>query len=92
MEPNLFQEIVKSLHQWPPIEQKVFMQAHYRGRSLEEISRSLHLDMQEVHAVLRNCERRLHASLRNFRGDDSRAEENLPGCLRPGADRIRIPA
>ena len=63
----LFQEISNVLRRWPELEQKVFSQAHYDGQSLEVISRSLQLDVEEVTAILKECERRLYASLRNFR-------------------------
>jgi len=63
----LFQEISNVLRRWPELEQKVFSQAHYDGQSLEVISRSLQLDVEEVTAILKECERRLYASLRSFR-------------------------
>jgi hypothetical protein len=64
---NLFQEISSVFRQWPELERRVFSQAHYYGQSLDAISRSLQLDVEEVGTILKHCDRRLHASLRNFR-------------------------
>ena len=63
---DLFREISHTVRQWPERERKVFTLAHYHGLSLEDISRSLELDFEEVEAILRQCERGLHRSLRNF--------------------------
>jgi len=67
---DLFREIFHAVRQWPELERKVFTLAHYHGQSLEDISRSLKLDFEEVDAILKQCERGLHRSLRNFVGND----------------------
>jgi hypothetical protein len=64
---HLFQEILNILHRWPERDRRVFWQAHYEGRSLEAISRSLELGVKEVSAVLLKCDYQLHASLGSFR-------------------------
>jgi hypothetical protein len=64
---NLFQEICNTLRQWPELERRIFSQAHYHGQSLEAISRSLQLDVEEVSTILKECDCRLNASIRNFR-------------------------
>lgn len=64
---NLFQEISGAIRQWPELDRKIFIQAHYQGKSLEIISRSFQLDVAEVSEILRQCDRRLQASLRSFR-------------------------
>jgi DNA-directed RNA polymerase specialized sigma24 family protein len=63
----LLKEIHNAFLQWPELDQKVFHQARYCGQSPEIISRSLQLEEEEVAATLQRCERRLYASLRNFR-------------------------
>ena len=63
---NLFQEISDAFRQWPEIEQIIFSEAHRHGRFPESISRSFQLDAVEVSATLKQCDRRLHASLRNL--------------------------
>jgi hypothetical protein len=85
---DLFSEIFQTVRQWPELERKVFTLAHYHGQSLEDISRSLKLDFEEVEAILKQCERGLHYSLRNFVGsayeEASRASdpaEALLGCV-----------
>jgi DNA-directed RNA polymerase specialized sigma24 family protein len=64
---DLIQEIFNALHQWPELERRVFAQAHYHGQSLEAISCSHRLDVEEVIMILKRCDRRLHTSLREFR-------------------------
>lgn len=63
---NLIQDIFSILGQWPDIDRNVFCQAHYEGQSAESISRSLQLNVEEVHHILEQCDRRLHASLRSL--------------------------
>ena len=63
----LFEEILAVLHQWPELDRAVFSQSHYSGQSPEDISRSLHLDVREVGTILKQCDYKLHASLRDFR-------------------------
>jgi hypothetical protein len=67
---SLLQEISGILRQWPQIDRKVFSQAHYCGQSAEAISRTLQLKEEEVRQILKECEHRLHYSLRNFRHND----------------------
>ena len=64
---TLLQEINNAFLQWPELDRRVFSQAHYHGKSLEAISRSLQLDVEAVSTILEGCERRLYASLRSFR-------------------------
>jgi DNA-directed RNA polymerase specialized sigma24 family protein len=64
---DLFQEIRNTLFEWPELDRRVFSQAHYNGESLETISRSLQLNVEEVSTILKECDRRLNESIRNFR-------------------------
>jgi DNA-directed RNA polymerase specialized sigma24 family protein len=64
---TLLKEIYNAFIQWPELERRVFCQAHYYGQSPEAISRSLQLNEEEVRTMLKQCERRLHSSLSNFR-------------------------
>lgn len=64
---TLLKEISNAFLQWSELERDVFFQAHYRGISIEAISLSARIDAEEVAAILRRCERRLHSSLRGFR-------------------------
>ncbi len=66
---DLFQGICNTLLKWPELERRVFSQAHYHGQSLETISRSLQLDVEEVSKILKECDLRLNTSIRNFRKD-----------------------
>jgi hypothetical protein len=62
----LLGEIHNTLLKWPEPDRKIFSQAHYNGQSPEAISRSLQLDVEEVRATLKQCERRLYTALRSF--------------------------
>jgi len=64
---DLLREIFGALGQWSELERNVFARAHYHGQSSKVISRSLKLDVKEVNTILRQCDRRLYASLREFR-------------------------
>jgi hypothetical protein len=63
---TLFQEILNIISQWPELERSIFCEAHYYGRTPENIACSSSLDISEVHKILTECNRRLHASLRAF--------------------------
>lgn len=78
---TLLQEINNAFFQWPELERGIFSQAHYHGKSLEAISRSLQLDVEEVSTILKRCQRRLYASLRNFRKGGGEAASLLPAGL-----------
>ena len=64
---NLAKEISNALYGWPELDRQIFAQAHYRGQSLETISRSVQLGIGEVSEILKRCDRRLHESLKAFR-------------------------
>ena len=64
---DLCQNIINIFRQWPDIERRIFYQTHYCGQSLEAISRSFKLDMEEVSMILEQCDSLLHTSLRKFR-------------------------
>jgi hypothetical protein len=64
---DLYQEIKDAIREWPQRDQYIFMQAHYRGRSIEEISTSLNMNVEEVREILQHCNRELYASLKKFR-------------------------
>ncbi len=64
---DLIQEIFDALRQWPELDRNIFAQAHYHGQSLEAISCSHRLDVEEVIMILKRCDHRLHTYLREFR-------------------------
>ena len=64
---DLLRKIFGVLGQFSELERNVFARSHYHGQSLKTISRSLKLEAGEVKAILRQCDRRLYASLREFR-------------------------
>ena len=75
---HLLQEIFVALRQWPDLDRRVFFLSHYRGQSVETISRSLQLEVDDVSTILKQCDLRLHASLRNFRESNSGKPVSIP--------------
>jgi DNA-directed RNA polymerase specialized sigma24 family protein len=71
---TLLEKISAAIHQWPELEQRIFLQAHYQGQSMEAISHSLQLDIEQVNAILKQCDHRLYAFLRNFRKTDGEVD------------------
>ncbi len=59
--------IVDVLASWSELHRRVFIMAHYQGRSLERISSCLGLSVADVRRILDDCDRDLRASLRTFR-------------------------
>ena len=78
---TLLQEINSAFLEWPELERRVFSQAHYHGQSPEAISRSLQVDLEAVNIILKRCEQRLYASLRNFRKNDREKASLIPDGL-----------
>jgi hypothetical protein len=78
---DIFNEILDTLREWPNLNQQIFAQAHYRGRSVEAISRSFNLDAAEVRRILQQCDRKLYASLRRFR--DCRVRKSVRKGRKP---------
>ena len=64
---DLCQDIIDIFRQWPDLERRIFYKTHYYGQSLETISCSFKLDVEEVSMILEKCDRLLHTSLRKFR-------------------------
>ena len=62
----LSQAIVEAVRSWPESERKIFVQAHYEGKSAEEISNSSGLNLTDVLRILADCEWRLSDSLRAY--------------------------
>lgn len=78
----LSQAIVESLKSWPEFQRRIFIEIHYRGRSVEEVSRALALEQTEVAEILRQCECKLHRALKVFRDrTSSEVSEEPPQSL-----------
>jgi DNA-directed RNA polymerase specialized sigma24 family protein len=80
---DLFQGILDTLREWPNLDRQIFAKAHYHGQSIETISRSLNLDVEEVRLILEHCNRELYAALRIFR--ESCCEESLLTLIQPAS-------
>jgi DNA-directed RNA polymerase specialized sigma24 family protein len=75
---ELFREIASVLREWPDLECRIFARAHYHGQSLESISHSLNLDVEKVSMILKQCDRKLQTSLREFRKSSSFSAPLIP--------------
>jgi DNA-directed RNA polymerase specialized sigma24 family protein len=59
--------IVESLKSWPEFQRRIFIEIHYNGRSVPEVSRALGLQQAEIAEILRQCQCKLYKALRAFR-------------------------
>lgn len=92
---TLLREIHNAFFQWPELDRGIFSQAHYYGQSPEAISHSLQLDVEEVRATLKRCERRLYTSLGSFSKSSCDKPSRIPAgttCLAIGEQDFEIHA
>jgi len=83
---NLAKEISNALYLWPEIDRQIFSLAHYDGQSLETISRSARLSVDEISEILKRCDQRLHESLKSFRRSSCRQTYPISNVVsRPAA-------
>jgi DNA-directed RNA polymerase specialized sigma24 family protein len=75
---DLFREISDAYHRWPELDRSIFAQAHYHGQSMESISSSLKLDVKKVRAILKQRDREMLISLRDFRRSGIKTPTVLP--------------
>ncbi len=64
---QLSQTIVECLKSWPEPHRRVFVEIHYCGKSVEDLSRALDLPPAEVIQILEQCEQKLHHALKPLR-------------------------
>jgi DNA-directed RNA polymerase specialized sigma24 family protein len=74
----LSQAIMESLKSWPEAQRCIFIEIHYGGRSVEEISRAFGMRPGEVIQILRQCECNLFRALRVFRDSPTREVSQEP--------------
>lgn len=75
----LSQAIMDAVASWPERDRRIFIQAHYEGKSPEEISNSTGLILTSVLQILETCEWRLSKSLQAF-------HTSFPEAARRSAD------
>lgn len=63
----LSEAIVEVLASWPELDRQLFAQAHYAGRTVDQIAQSFNLEVREVRRILEDCESRLRIALKSFR-------------------------
>jgi len=63
---SLLQAIMDAVASWPECDRRIFIQAHYEGKSPEEISNSTGLILTNVLQILETCGWRLSRSLQVF--------------------------
>ena len=67
----LSQAIVETLNSMPEVQRRIFIEIHYGGRSVEDVSRRMGMPQSEVNQILQYCERRLYRALKIFRDGTS---------------------
>ena len=78
---GLSEVILGELESWPDLHRQIFVQSHYRGNSLEQVSRAFEMRASEIRLILNQCESRLREALRAFRGQKKESES--ASSLRP---------
>ena len=63
----LLKAITSALQSWPELHRRVFIQTHYEGKSVQEISQANGIETIEVRQILESSEHRLRDALREFR-------------------------
>jgi len=62
----LYDAILEEIRSWADFPRRVFMQAHYAGKSAQEIAAQTGCATREVTRILETHERKLRKSLRPF--------------------------
>jgi len=62
--------IMEVIQEWPEIDRRVFVAAHYDGQSPDRVASVYEMTRGEVRSILERCERHLHDALREFRHPD----------------------
>jgi DNA-directed RNA polymerase specialized sigma24 family protein len=63
----LYEAIKKEIRSWADLPRRIFMQAHYAGKSVSEIASQSGCETQEVLQILETHESKLRKALRAFR-------------------------
>jgi DNA-directed RNA polymerase specialized sigma24 family protein len=73
----LSEAIVDVLRSWPDLHRRIFIQSHYRGETIEQVSSSLNVDTSDVRVILDHCDRLLRTALKGFRDSAPERSCNL---------------
>jgi DNA-directed RNA polymerase specialized sigma24 family protein len=70
--PELLREllreaIMESLHSWPEVQRRIFVDIHYAGRSIAQVAGRMNVPEEEIHAILDRCARQLQYALKAWR-------------------------
>ncbi len=63
----LYDAIMNEIRSWADFPRQIFTQAHYAGKSVEEIAAQSGYGAREVSQILETHERKLRKSLRDFK-------------------------
>lgn len=63
----LYDAIMNEIRSWADFPRQIFTQAHYAGKTVQEIAAQSGHGTREVSQILESHERKLRKSLRNFR-------------------------
>ncbi len=63
----LYEAIMQEIRSWAEFPRRIFLQAHYAGKSVEEIAAQSGCASREVSSILEAHESKLRKSLRGFR-------------------------
>ncbi len=64
---GLSELILRELESWQDLHRQIFVQSHYQGQTIEQMSNSFGLGPAEIRMILQQCDRRLRQALKSFR-------------------------
>ncbi len=64
---GLSELILRELESWQDLHRQIFVQSHYRGQTVKQVSDCFGVGPAEVRMILQQCDRRLRQALKAFR-------------------------
>jgi len=65
---SLLEAIMESLHSWPEVHRRIFIDIHYGGKSIAEVAGNMGIPQEEILDLLDRCARNLRHALQAWRG------------------------
>jgi DNA-directed RNA polymerase specialized sigma24 family protein len=63
----LREAIMESLHSWPEVQRRIFIDIHYGGKSIAEVAGRMNVPQEEILSILDRCARKLQHALKAWR-------------------------
>jgi DNA-directed RNA polymerase specialized sigma24 family protein len=60
----LREAIMESLHSWPEVQRRIFIDIHYGGKSIADVAGRMNIPQEEIRSILDRCARKLQYALK----------------------------